>query len=535
MRVAAVQFEPQSGSRADNLGRLLRLTEDAADRGCRLAVWPEMATSGYCWRSREEVRPLAEPVPGPTTQAVARLAARRRITVVAALPERAGEHVLYNSAVIITPAGDCVAYRKVHPFLADPHWAAAGTAFRVVGTPAGALGAAICMDLLFPETGLVLAALGAQLICAPVNWFGDTTPSDYWRVRCRETGLPGVFANRWGEERGVRFAGGSAVISARGEVCARAPGGDGLAVADLELPPAGAKAASVMDTPTARRDLAGLLLDPCSWDPRKFHRAFEGLSPLPHGGPGALVALSPGAGGLADCLEQLAALADEPRPDGHTVVALLPRIAAVNQGAVLDRLHGPIADRPVVALGAVSGPYPTDRGIFFALGPGALRRFAPAPPDAGAVIMDTPIARVAFLSAAGAASPVTRRSAALGGADLLLIPGAGEDRLPPAAVLRVGAAENNCYLAATGIIGPEDTGPPGGPAAPGALVCGPDLFALPGLLARAALPESATAVIDLDTRRDVSGPGFTVTRKPLLALRRTCAYGPLAGGVGAPA
>src|SRR6266704_3933963 len=74
-RVAAIQYEPALGQKEKNVGDLLRLVEEAAQHEARLVVLPEMATTGYCWDSRAEIAPHVEPVPGPTTERVQRLAA----------------------------------------------------------------------------------------------------------------------------------------------------------------------------------------------------------------------------------------------------------------------------------------------------------------------------------------------------------------------------------------------------------------------------------------------------------------------------
>src|SRR3712207_2622150 len=73
-RVAAIQFEPVLGAKAENIKRLLQLAETAARNDARLIVMPEMATTGYCWYNRDEIRPHVEPIPGPTTDAFADLA-----------------------------------------------------------------------------------------------------------------------------------------------------------------------------------------------------------------------------------------------------------------------------------------------------------------------------------------------------------------------------------------------------------------------------------------------------------------------------
>src|SRR6187455_3268943 len=101
-RVAAIQFEPVLGDKAENIARLLALVEDAAQNGARLIVLPEMATTGYCWYSRDEVRPYVEPIPGPTTDRFATLAQRYDCFIVIGMPEvvaRSG--VFYNSAALV--------------------------------------------------------------------------------------------------------------------------------------------------------------------------------------------------------------------------------------------------------------------------------------------------------------------------------------------------------------------------------------------------------------------------------------------------
>ena len=67
-RVAAIQFEPTLFSKSANLEALLRLTEEAAAGGAKLIVTPEMATTAYCWATRDEIASDVEPVPGPATR-----------------------------------------------------------------------------------------------------------------------------------------------------------------------------------------------------------------------------------------------------------------------------------------------------------------------------------------------------------------------------------------------------------------------------------------------------------------------------------
>ena len=72
-----------------SLERARALVGDAAAAGARLVVLPEMATTGYCWHDRAEIRAHVEPIPGPTTAAFADLARRFGCYIVVGMPELA--------------------------------------------------------------------------------------------------------------------------------------------------------------------------------------------------------------------------------------------------------------------------------------------------------------------------------------------------------------------------------------------------------------------------------------------------------------
>src|SRR4051812_38581426 len=138
-RVAAIQFEPTLFSKPANLEALLRLTEEAASGGARLIVTPEMATTAYCWATREEIASDVEPVPGPTTDHFAQIASRHDCWIVVGLAEVDTETgVYYNSAVLIGPEGPVGLYRKSHAYISEPKWAKDGDlGLPVFDTPLG--------------------------------------------------------------------------------------------------------------------------------------------------------------------------------------------------------------------------------------------------------------------------------------------------------------------------------------------------------------------------------------------------------------
>lgn len=224
-RIACVQMEPVVGHKRANVEKSLALIERAAAQGAQLVVLPELANSGYMFDSREEAFELAEDVPdGPTTRAWCDIAKRLKLTLVAGIAERAGD-VLYNSAVIIGPAGYIGTFRKVHLWNEENLFFEPGDlGFPVFATPLGRIGVMICYDGWFPEGHRLLAVQGADLICIPTNWVPipgqDARREAMANVLCMAAAHSNsVFiaaADRVGTERGQPFLGSSLIVSYTG-------------------------------------------------------------------------------------------------------------------------------------------------------------------------------------------------------------------------------------------------------------------------------------------------------------------------------
>jgi predicted amidohydrolase len=236
MRIGFYQFAPRFGRPRENL-KILRqaLQTSRVD----LLVLPELATSGYLFRSRREVARAAEALDGPSVRALAGMARDHGCHLVAGLPEAAGDR-FYNSAVLVSPAGLVGCYRKVHLFNEEKRFFSPGESllplFDLGGVNVGLL---VCFDHMFPEAARTLALQGAQVICHPsclvLPEYGQLTT----RVRALENRLFWVLANRHGcEDRGgVRlvYTGCSQVVAPSGEILARAGAAeDALTVVDID-------------------------------------------------------------------------------------------------------------------------------------------------------------------------------------------------------------------------------------------------------------------------------------------------------------
>ena len=225
MLVGFYQFAPVFGDVSHNLDKVV----DTLDRAeADLIVLPELFASGYQFVSQQEMTTLSESVPdGPTTQRLIDLAKRRRMVIVAGLPERAGA-ACYNSAVVVGPSGFIGCYRKTHLFFEETLFFTPGdTGFQVWDVGMATIGVMICFDWYYPEAARTLALNGAEVICHPSNLVLPNCP-DSMPVRCLENRVFAVTCNRTGSEaRGgkdqLTYIGNSEVVTPRGAILHRAP------------------------------------------------------------------------------------------------------------------------------------------------------------------------------------------------------------------------------------------------------------------------------------------------------------------------
>jgi 5-aminopentanamidase len=217
--VAGVQMDPKLAAPADNLSRILDSTDTAARAGAQLVVFPEAAITGYVYRSLEEAMPVAETIPGPSTDVLVEACRKLKVHVAVGMLEKEGDRA-YNASALIGPDGLIGKYRKLHlPFLGVDRFVRPGdSAPKVYDTALGRIGLAICYDLDFPEYARVLALLGAQLIVTVTNWPDDIefAPEHLVQTRARENVVNHVAINRVGVERGVTFIGRSKIVDTQG-------------------------------------------------------------------------------------------------------------------------------------------------------------------------------------------------------------------------------------------------------------------------------------------------------------------------------
>lgn len=240
--VAAIQLAQHFGHPTAILDELSRVLASDALRGVDLALLPEAILTGYVSETGDfDLRRFAEPLDGPTTAALSRLARCHGMTLAGPLVESCnGLH--YNSLVLFDPAGSLVAhYRKRHPWFPE-EWANPGDLDNPIIELLGLrITAAICFDIHFvtEDAGPTLDA--ADVLLFPTAWVDVPEEGDL-RAQllpglARRHGISIVNAN-WGISRPWLFGqGGSRVLDARGEVVSKAEQGRGTKVVRARIGP----------------------------------------------------------------------------------------------------------------------------------------------------------------------------------------------------------------------------------------------------------------------------------------------------------
>jgi predicted amidohydrolase len=127
VKVAVIHFQPHFRDISSNVERLLQLANEAGYNGAKIVVFPELATSGYSYFNRAEIRQVAETIPGRTTELFAQIAKSHGMYIVIGLPEYESlSNLFYNSAVLIDSNGKIAGIYRKHSHLMESSWSALG-------------------------------------------------------------------------------------------------------------------------------------------------------------------------------------------------------------------------------------------------------------------------------------------------------------------------------------------------------------------------------------------------------------------------
>ncbi|HEX4628365.1 MAG TPA: carbon-nitrogen hydrolase [Gemmatimonadales bacterium] len=253
---------------AANLERALAKVREAAAAGAQLVCLPELFRSRY-FAQREDAAQfdLAEPVPGPSTEALGQVAREAGVVVIAPVFERRAPGLYHNSAAVIDADGRVVGvYRKMHipddPAYYEKFYFTPGDlGFRAFDTRVGRIGTLVCWDQWYPEGARLTALQGATILCYPtaIGWHpGEKAIEgagqlDAWRTIQRSHAIANgcyvAAVNRVGLERpaggttgggdggdGIEFWGSSFLADPFGAIVTEAaPDREAILIGDVDL------------------------------------------------------------------------------------------------------------------------------------------------------------------------------------------------------------------------------------------------------------------------------------------------------------
>jgi len=231
-----------------NLARTVDAVASAAKKGADIVCLQELFRTRYFPQQEDaENFKLAETIPGPTTDALGRLAKKKKIVIVSALFERRSAGIYHNTAVVHGADGSILGkYRKMHipddpGFYEKFYFTPGDLGFLSFDAGAARIGVLICWDQWFPEAARLTALSGAEILFYPtaIGWLATEPPGAAkaqraaWEMIQRGHAVAnGVYVavpNRVGREGGLKFWGGSFVAGPSGEIIAQA-GTEGEAV-----------------------------------------------------------------------------------------------------------------------------------------------------------------------------------------------------------------------------------------------------------------------------------------------------------------
>ncbi|GAO38888.1 N-carbamoylputrescine amidase [Sphingomonas changbaiensis NBRC 104936] len=235
LTVAALQLG-LPGPEADNIAHVSELVREAAAKGAKVILPPELFEGPYFCRVEDEglfsnARPTSE---HPSVVAMQKLAAELGVYIPTSFFECDGPHH-YNSLAMIDDKGTIMGlYRKSHipdgPGYEEKFYFRPGnTGFKTWQTPQATLGVGVCWDQWYPETARAMMLMGAEILFYPTAIGSephdpDLDTSRLWRRamigHAVSNVVPVVAANRIGTEDGQRFYGHSFICDERGDMLA---------------------------------------------------------------------------------------------------------------------------------------------------------------------------------------------------------------------------------------------------------------------------------------------------------------------------
>jgi predicted amidohydrolase len=229
MRVCLLPLQTKARDPQANLERLRRWLPEISVYRPDLICLPECALTGYL-SEQADLERFAEPVPGPTSQAMAAIAQELETCLCFGLVEAAADGV-YNSAVLLDQQGRAV---LVHRKIVEKPPYLSGQAIKTVRTSMGRLGVLICGDLFDEDLHQKVRSQADFVLVPMARCFDGQSPDPRrWEGEERQVyldivqkaGVMALLVNGLLEDGDCASFGGAMVVSAQGALLAESPHG----------------------------------------------------------------------------------------------------------------------------------------------------------------------------------------------------------------------------------------------------------------------------------------------------------------------
>jgi N-carbamoylputrescine amidase len=247
-----------------NVAKAVARIKEAAQKGANLVCLPELFRTQYIGQREDHALfDLAEAVPGPTTEALGKVAREAGVVVIASLFERRAAGLYHNTAAVIDADGKVKGiYRKMHipddPAYYEKFYFTPGDlGFRAFDTKVGPIGTLVCWDQWYPEGARLTALQGANILFYPtaIGWHPAEKQKhgaeqlDAWKTIQRSHAIANgcwvAAVNRVGFEQlaggpgersaGIEFWGHSFLCDPFGVVVTEAAEQEALSIAEVDL------------------------------------------------------------------------------------------------------------------------------------------------------------------------------------------------------------------------------------------------------------------------------------------------------------
>lgn len=228
----------------ENLNKAIQGIKEAADKGAQIVCLQELFTSLYfCDVEDYENFKLAEPVPGPSTDSLSKVAKELGVVIIASLFEKRAQGIYHNTTAVLDADGSYLGkYRKMHipddpAFYEKFYFTPGDLGYKIFKTKFATFGVLICWDQWYPEAARITSLMGAEILFYPtaIGWATsqdeatNTEQYNAWQIIQRShsiaNGVHVVSVNRVGFEQNgaMKFWGGSFISNPFGSILYKAP------------------------------------------------------------------------------------------------------------------------------------------------------------------------------------------------------------------------------------------------------------------------------------------------------------------------